>query len=79
MFRKRASADDLVIFFATDIHGSNVCWKKFVNAGKFYGANVLVLGGDVTGKMVVPTEQDDHSTRAGASRLGREALRGRGK
>ena len=36
MFRKRASADDLVIFFATDIHGSNVCWKKFVNAGKFY-------------------------------------------
>jgi uncharacterized protein len=62
MFRKRASADDLVIFFATDIHGSNVCWKKFVNAGKFYGATVLVLGGDVTGKMVVPiAEQDDGS------------------
>jgi Icc-related predicted phosphoesterase len=62
MFRKRASADDLVIFFATDIHGSNVCWKKFVNAGKFYGASVIVLGGDVTGKMVVPiSEQDDGS------------------
>lgn len=62
MLRKRASADDLVIFFATDIHGSNVCWKKFVNAGKFYGAKVLILGGDVTGKMVVPiAEQDDGS------------------
>lgn len=62
MLRKRASADDLVIFFATDVHGSNVCWKKFVNAGKFYGANVLILGGDVTGKMVVPiAEQDDGS------------------
>lgn len=62
MFRKRASADDLVIFFATDIHGSNVCWKKFINAGKFYGATVVVLGGDVTGKMVVPiAEQDDGS------------------
>lgn len=62
MLRKRASADDLVIFFATDIHGSNVCWKKFVNAGKFYGARILILGGDVTGKMVVPiAEQDDGS------------------
>ncbi len=62
MLRKRASAESLVIFFATDIHGSNVCWKKFVNAGKFYGANVLILGGDVTGKMVVAiAEQDDGS------------------
>lgn len=62
MLRKRSSADDLVIFFATDIHGSNVCWKKFVNAGKFYGTKVLILGGDVTGKMVVPiAEQDDGS------------------
>jgi uncharacterized protein len=62
MFRKRASADDLVMFFATDVHGSNVCFKKFVNAAKFYGARVLVLGGDVTGKMVVPVakQSDGH-------------------
>lgn len=42
------------IFFVSDIHGSDRCFRKFVNAGKFYGANVLVLGGDVTGKMIVP-------------------------
>ena len=42
------------LFFATDIHGSEICWKKFLNAGKFYGANVLVLGGDMTGKALVP-------------------------
>ena len=42
------------IFFVTDVHGSWRCWRKFVNAGKFYSANILVLGGDVTGKMVVP-------------------------
>jgi uncharacterized protein len=42
------------IFFATDIHGSDICWSKFLNAGKFYGAEVLVLGGDMTGKAVVP-------------------------
>jgi Icc-related predicted phosphoesterase len=42
------------IFFATDIHGSDVCWNKFLNAGKFYDADVLILGGDMTGKVVVP-------------------------
>jgi uncharacterized protein len=42
------------IFFATDIHGSEVCWKKFLNAGKHYEANVLILGGDMTGKALVP-------------------------
>jgi Icc-related predicted phosphoesterase len=45
---------DLKIFFATDIHGSDRCFRKFVNAGKFYGADVLLMGGDITGKMLVP-------------------------
>jgi Icc-related predicted phosphoesterase len=62
MFRKRDSSGELAIFFATDLHGSNVCFKKFVNAGKFYGASVLILGGDVTGKMMVPiARQEDDS------------------
>lgn len=38
----------------SDVHGSDRCFRKFVNAGKFYGANVLILGGDVTGKTIVP-------------------------
>jgi Icc-related predicted phosphoesterase len=42
------------IFFATDIHGSERCFMKFVNAAKFYQANVLILGGDITGKALVP-------------------------
>lgn len=42
------------IFFTTDTHGSNVCFRKFINAGKFYGAHVLILGGDITGKKVIP-------------------------
>lgn len=53
------------LFFATDIHGSEVCWKKFLNAGPFYKADVLVLGGDMTGKALVPiTQQADGSHRA---------------
>lgn len=45
------------LFFATDVHGSEICWKKFLNAAKFYKADVLVLGGDMTGKALVPIQQ----------------------
>ncbi|HTS14559.1 MAG TPA: hypothetical protein VMH24_02760 [Candidatus Sulfotelmatobacter sp.] len=38
------------LFFATDLHGSSKCFRKFINAGGAYGADVLVLGGDVAGK-----------------------------
>jgi len=42
------------IFFATDVHGSEVCWRKFLNAGAFHKADVLVMGCDMTGKAMVP-------------------------
>ena len=42
------------LFFATDLHGSERTFRKFVNAGKFYQANVLVMGGDITGKLLIP-------------------------
>jgi Icc-related predicted phosphoesterase len=48
------SKDELTIFFATDLHGSLVCFKKFLSAPDFYGADVNILGGDMTGKMVIP-------------------------
>jgi Icc-related predicted phosphoesterase len=46
------------IFFSTDIHGSEVCWKKFLNAGQHYKADVVILGGDMTGKALVPIIDD---------------------
>jgi hypothetical protein len=42
------------LFFATDLHGSEKCFLKFVNAAKFYKADTLIMGGDVTGKLLVP-------------------------
>ncbi|RPI27289.1 MAG: metallophosphoesterase [Chloroflexota bacterium] len=44
------------IFFATDIHGSEPCFMKFINAASFYQADVIVLGGDITGKQIVAIE-----------------------
>jgi Icc-related predicted phosphoesterase len=52
--RTRARERTTTLFFATDIHGSEVCFRKFVAAADFYGADLLVLGGDLTGKLVVP-------------------------
>jgi uncharacterized protein len=48
------SEGERTIFFASDLHGSEVCFKKFVAAAKFYGADTLLLGGDVSAKIVVP-------------------------
>ena len=46
------------LFFATDIHGSETCWRKFLNSGQHYEADVIVLGGDMTGKALVPVIHD---------------------
>lgn len=49
------------VFYATDIHGSTVCWRKFVNSADFYDADALVLGGDTTGKAIFPIiDAGDH-------------------
>ena len=42
------------LFFATDIHGSERCFMKFVNAAKAYRVDCVVMGGDITGKLLVP-------------------------
>jgi Icc-related predicted phosphoesterase len=57
MSSQRKSTTKLKIFFATDIHGSEICWKKFLNAAAFYKADMVILGGDVTGKAMVPILQ----------------------
>jgi uncharacterized protein len=50
------------LFFVTDVHGSDRCFRKFINAGKFYNASVLILGGDITGKMIVPIVKQPDGT-----------------
>ncbi len=52
LFRKGSGGTK--IFYATDVHGSERTWRKFLNAAKFYGADVLIMGGDVMGKLVIP-------------------------
>jgi uncharacterized protein len=51
-------ARERLIFFATDVHGSERCFRKFLAAAKAYGADTLVMGGDITGKVIVPVHPD---------------------
>lgn len=42
------------LYYASDVHGSEVCWRKFLNAGRYYRVDALIMGGDITGKAIVP-------------------------
>lgn len=40
--------------FTTDLHGSETCWRKFLNSAKLFNLDALVMSGDMTGKLMVP-------------------------
>lgn len=42
------------IFYSSDLHGSDRCWRKFLAAARFYKVDTLIMGGDLTGKAMVP-------------------------
>lgn len=65
-FFKRGGGDGdaakLRIYYASDIHGTEVLWRKFLHAPSVYDTPVIVMGGDVTGKVVVPLVDDGDGT-----------------
>jgi Icc-related predicted phosphoesterase len=50
------------VFFSADVHGSEKAFMKFLNAGKFYKVDNLILGGDLTGKMIVTVVEHGSGT-----------------
>ena len=42
------------IYYTSDLHGSEKCWKKFMVTPKHYQADIIIIGGDITGKFIVP-------------------------
>jgi uncharacterized protein len=62
--RRAARQRALRIFFATDVHGSDRCFRKFLAAAKVYEADVLLLGGDIAGKGLVPIRAENGTLHA---------------
>ena len=60
----KAGAATLDLYYASDVHGSDQCWRKFLGAGRFYGVSALIMGGDLTGKAIVPITMDGESFTA---------------
>jgi hypothetical protein len=56
------------VFYVTDIHGSEICWRKFLNAGTFYQADVVIVGG-------YPRKPGSGTDRPDAGTQPREQLR----
>jgi uncharacterized protein len=58
LFRRRGGYSNggggLRLYYASDIHGTEVLWRKFLHAPSVYDTPVIVMGGDVTGKAVIP-------------------------
>src|SRR5438552_7543273 len=75
--RARPAGRPYALYYASDLHGSDQCWRKFLGAGRFYGVQALIMGGDLTGKAIVPIEVDAGgsftATLLGETRNGRTA------
>jgi uncharacterized protein len=62
---KRTKKPTPRIFFATDVHGSETCFRKFVNAATAYLADAIIMGGDITGKQLVLVVTENGGWRVG--------------
>jgi uncharacterized protein len=68
---RRTKPGQCRVFFAADIHGSEKCFRKWLNAAQVYEADVLVFGGDIAGKVLVPIVANSLGTRYTVSMHGR--------
>jgi len=59
--------------FSTDLHGSEVVWRKFLNSAKIFNLDALVISGDMTGKLIVPILKQPDGTYK-ATLLGEERI-----
>jgi uncharacterized protein len=77
LFRRSGGREttSMEVYYASDIHGSDLLWRKFLRAGSFYDADALVMGGDLVGKAIVPIERLPDGTHR-ARWLGQERMLG---
>ena len=62
LFRRSTSSKATRLFFASDFHGSQRIFRKFLNAANHYEADVLIMGGDVVGKLAIPVIREGNGS-----------------
>lgn len=61
---RRPRAEQHRVLFVADLHSSEITFRKAMNAVGVYEATALVIGGDLTGKQLVPVVQGADGWRA---------------
>jgi len=62
LFKRHHDDESVTLYYASDVHGSVLLWRKFLGATAFYGADAAIMGGDLLGKAVVPIERRPDGT-----------------
>lgn len=52
--KKEKEKRGIRILYTTDLHGAEIVWRKSLSAAKMYKVDALIVGGDITGKMLIP-------------------------
>ena len=63
MFKKGPKEPVVTLFYVTDLHGSQIAYRKFLNAAQSYGVDALICGGDVAGKQMYPIISDGNGAK----------------
>ena len=63
MFKRGPKEPVVTLFYVTDLHGSQVAYRKFLNAAQSYGVDALICGGDVAGKQMYPIISDGNGAK----------------
>jgi Icc-related predicted phosphoesterase len=64
------------LFYVTDIHGSEICFRKMFSAIREYRVDVALLLGDLSGKVTIPIQKQSETYTAtvlGADQVARNA------
>ncbi|MEM3191953.1 MAG: metallophosphoesterase [Sulfolobales archaeon] len=51
------------ILFATDLHGSNIVFRKMLAMGRSIQVDLMVMGGDISGKILIPITENSGDYR----------------
>jgi hypothetical protein len=60
--RRPQHVETVSLYYSSDIHGSTRLWKKFLKAGEFYKVDAAIMGGDLTGKAIIPVVRQPDSS-----------------
>lgn len=47
------------LVFSTDVHGSEIYWRKWIKSAEHYKADTIIMAGDLTGKAIIPIFKKD--------------------